>query len=154
MRLKLSSYSLGKTQDFSQYVLPDPYVSKRHLRVYTVVYANDEPNEIDVLVYAEDLSHNGTFWNGSLIGKGNGGFLLCHGDILRLSRNTNLSFVALTESPRASPFDLTQEREMAVGTHLSLYEATADRDLAISRKIRRHGQTTRSGSIRQGFHGY
>ena len=75
-------------------MLNDPYTSKRHLRIYTVVYENDEPGEVDTLVYAEDLSQNGTYWNGSFIGKGNGGFLLSDQDILRLSRRTYIVFSA------------------------------------------------------------
>lgn len=104
----------------SHYALNDPYVSKQHVRIYTVVYENEEPNDVDTLVYAEDLSHNGTFWNGSLIGKGNGGFLLSHGDVLRLSRFTSLCFSGLTKTSSSSPFNLIQENEMAVGLLLLL----------------------------------
>lgn len=96
-------------------MLDDPYTSKRHLRIYTVVYENDEPNEVDTLVYAEDLSLNGTYWNGAFIGKGNGGFLLSDTDTLRLSRRTYFVFTAVTTSDSRDTFDFTQETEMAVG---------------------------------------
>ncbi|KIV91597.1 hypothetical protein PV10_06116 [Exophiala mesophila] len=99
------------------YVLDDPHISKRHVRIYTVVYENEEPNDVDTLVYAEDLSHNGTFWNGSLIGKGNGGFLLSNGDVLRLSQRTFLCFTSLSDTSTSSPFNLTQENEMAQFRH-------------------------------------
>ncbi|KIW97292.1 uncharacterized protein Z519_02684 [Cladophialophora bantiana CBS 173.52] len=112
--LKLSrNYVLSACSPSSQYVLDDPYISKRHLRIYTVVYENDEPCEIDTLVYAEDLSQNGTYWNGSLIGKGNGGFLLSDKDVLRLSGQTLLIFTAVPEHAINEAFDYTQETEMA-----------------------------------------
>ena len=98
----------------SQYVLTDPYTSKRHLRIYSVVYENDEPSEVDTLIYAEDLSQNGTFWNGSFIGKGNGGFLLSDKDILRLSGRTYFVFSAVPSIQKPEKFDHVQETEMAV----------------------------------------
>ncbi|KAK4946221.1 hypothetical protein LTR10_014733 [Elasticomyces elasticus] len=97
----------------SQYVINDPYVSKRHVRLYTVVYENDEPNEVQTLVYAEDLSQNGTYWNGGLIGNGNGGYLLSNGDVLRLSRRTFLVFEYKTDRTPEAHFDFAQEWEMA-----------------------------------------
>jgi protein-serine/threonine kinase len=103
-------------------VLDDPYASKRHLRIYTVVYDDDDGNDRDTLVYAEDLSANGTYWNGALIGKGNGGFLLCNDDVLRLSRNTYFTFNCLPSSSNGSAFDLTQEREMGVCCKWTLHE--------------------------------
>jgi len=98
----------------SQFVIDDPYLSKRHLRIYTIIYENDEPSEVDTLVYAEDLSQNGTYWNGGFIGKGRGGFLLSDDDILRLSRHTYLVFTCITSCENKDTFDLTQELEMAV----------------------------------------
>lgn len=99
----------------SQYVLDDPVISNKHLRVYSVVYNGEKPNDVAPLVYAEDLSRNGTFWNGSLIGKGNGGFLLSDKDTLRVS--ARILFVYHTIVPREEDnlFDLTQEHEMKVG---------------------------------------
>ncbi|EXJ72356.1 CAMK protein kinase [Cladophialophora psammophila CBS 110553] len=104
---------VGRDKNRCQYVLDDPYISKRHLRIYTVVYENDEPYEIDTLVYAEDLSQNGTYWNGSLIGKGNGGFLLSDKDVLRLSGQTHIIFTAVPGDAMNEAFDYTQETEMA-----------------------------------------
>lgn len=44
-------------------------------------------------MYAQDLSLNGTFWNGLPIDKRNGGaVLLSDGDILRLSPESYLEF--------------------------------------------------------------
>ncbi|KIX09946.1 uncharacterized protein Z518_01027 [Rhinocladiella mackenziei CBS 650.93] len=104
---------IGRDQNRCQYVIDDPHISKRHVRIYTVVYENDGPNEVDTLVYAEDLSQNGTYLNGDFIGKGNGGFLLCDGDNLRLSRRTYLLFTAMTNGKTKESFDFVQEREMA-----------------------------------------
>lgn len=100
----------------SQWVLADPYLSTKHLRIYSVVYENEDEHELEYLVYCEDLSRHGTYWNGSLIGRGNGGFLLSNGDKLRLSRQTTFCFVVPDASTQSNHFDLTQESEMAVST--------------------------------------
>lgn len=99
----------------SQLFLDDPYVSARHLRIYTVVYDDNDSTEVDSLVYAEDLSRNGTYWNGTLIGRGNHGFLLSDGDVLKLSINVSLKFTRSSPLDNAMPFDLVQENEMDVG---------------------------------------
>lgn len=44
------------------------------------------------MIYAEDLSSNGSYWNGALIGKGNGAILLSDGDELRISPRIKLVF--------------------------------------------------------------
>lgn len=98
----------------SQYVLDDPVISNRHLRIYSVVYDGDEPNDVAPLVYAEDLSRNGTFWNGFLIGKGNGGFLLSDGDTLRVSARTLFVYRIHNPGNEDHLFDLVQEHEMNV----------------------------------------
>lgn len=66
-------------------------------------------------MYAEDLSRNGTYWNGSLIGKGNGGVLLSDGDTLRVSSRIYYHFRQSTRQDAERQFDLTQECEMKVG---------------------------------------
>jgi hypothetical protein len=81
------------------------------------VYENDEPNDVDALVYVEDLSQNGTYWKGCFIGKGSGGFLLSDGDVLRLSRQTYLVFQSVPQpkpNPPGEVFDYVQEVEMDV----------------------------------------
>ena len=105
---------IGRDKARCQYVIDDPYVSQKHVRIYTVVYEDDEPNEMETLIYAEDLSQNGTYWNGSIIGKGNGGYLLSDQDVLRLSSRTSLVFSGVTDSSSNLNFDLTQELEMGV----------------------------------------
>ncbi|EXJ83861.1 CAMK protein kinase [Capronia coronata CBS 617.96] len=111
MQTKKSSLDATERND-SQYVLNDPRVSKRHVSIYTVVYEKDEPNGVDTLVYAEDLSQNGTYLNGDFIGKGNGGFLLSDGNILRLSRWTSLIFHVVNKNESMDTFDVIQEKEM------------------------------------------
>lgn len=83
-----------------------------------MVYDNDNPEEVDVLVYAEDLSSNGTYWNGSLIGRGNGGFLLSQDDKLQLAPNVFLDFQASNNLTNVEHFDSTQEVEMVVSRRL------------------------------------
>jgi hypothetical protein len=99
----------------SQYVLHDPVISNKHLRIYSVAYECGKTNDVAPLVYAEDLSRNGTFWNGSLIGKGNGGFLLSDNDTLRVSARILFVFRTIAPHEEDGLFDLTQEREMKVG---------------------------------------
>ena len=53
---------------------------------------DEDETTVPPLVYAEDLSRNGTFWNGRLIGRGNGGFLLSDGDVLRLSPRVEIVY--------------------------------------------------------------
>jgi hypothetical protein len=76
----------------SQVLFKDPSVSGQHLRIYSVIFDLDQPEEVPPLVYAEDLSRYGTYWNGVLMGKGNGGYLLSRGDTLMLTSKTELEF--------------------------------------------------------------
>jgi hypothetical protein len=99
----------------SQYVLDDPVISNKHLRIYSVAYDGDNPNDVAPLVYAEDLSSNGTYWNGALIGKGNGGFLLSDKDTLRVSAGTLFVYRMILPQANGELFDSVQEHEMKVG---------------------------------------
>lgn len=109
---------------FSHYVLDDPCVSSRHVLIYTVVYDFDNPLEFPPLVYAHDLSRNGTFWNGQRIdSKNSGAVLLSDGDILRLSATSFLEFRTECQSERSlSP---TQKHEAKVVV-LKHYTSCAD----------------------------
>jgi len=73
--------------------------------------------DAEPLVYAEDLSRNGTHWNGSLMGKKNDAFLLSDYDRLRLTSKTSLVFRAHSTNEQ-DYFDLVQEREMQVSSHI------------------------------------
>jgi serine/threonine protein kinase len=101
--------------NLSHHVVHDAVVSNKHLRIYTIIFDddNDQSEDIAPLVYAEDLSRNGSYWNGSLVGKGNG-VLLSAGDTLRVSPRVYFQFQPRTSDARGKAFDLTQECEMRV----------------------------------------
>lgn len=101
------------THSISQYVVEDPVVSNKHVRIYTIIFDHENPEEVAPLVYAQDLSRNGTCWNGSFIGKGTGGVLLSDGDVLRLSPRFYLQFRCETKN-QGDPFDRVQRNEMKV----------------------------------------
>jgi len=106
------SLYLAHADPSSHWTFDDPYMSHKHLRVYVIVFEDDDA-EGETLVYAEDLSRNGCHWNGSLMGKKNDAFLLSDGDRLRLTSRTSLVFQASSVDER-NYFDLVQEREMQV----------------------------------------
>ena len=70
----------------------DPTISRRHLKIYSIVYDEDEKTEIQPLVYAENLSPSGMYWNGNYVSKGQGGILLSKNDELKLSPSLTLTF--------------------------------------------------------------
>lgn len=109
-----SRFSSSPSHSVSQHVIDDPHVSRKHLRIYTIVYDSEDPSEVDALIYAEDLSSHGTYWNGSLIGRGNGGFLLSDGDVLKLAPNVSFQYQSLTADDGSEAFDIVQEHEMQV----------------------------------------
>jgi pSer/pThr/pTyr-binding forkhead associated (FHA) protein len=102
----------------SSYIINDPAISKKHLRIYSVVYEQDNESDVETLVFADDLSSNGTYWNGSLIGKGSGGVLLSEGDRLKLAPNVYLYFHTPGEAADVQHFDIEQENEMKVGKRI------------------------------------
>ncbi|KAL1979521.1 hypothetical protein VTN96DRAFT_5678 [Rasamsonia emersonii] len=102
---------IGRDQRKCQYVVDDPVVSNRHVRIYTIIYDHDNPQEVAPLVYAQDLSRNGTFWNGAKIARGNGGVLLSDGDILRLSPGSYIQF-RCRSGQTTDPFSALQRQEM------------------------------------------
>lgn len=85
------------TDSYSTLILDDPTVSNQHLRIYSILYDPESDSNIAPMVYAEDLSRNGTYWNGVFIGKSNGGILISDGDRLRIS--PRLSFIYHGTSP-------------------------------------------------------
>ncbi|KAJ5280208.1 hypothetical protein N7478_005580 [Penicillium angulare] len=77
----------------SQYALSEPYISGKHVRLYTVIFDEVQPENVSPLVYAQDLSLNGTYWNNHQMRKGSrGNYLLNHGDILKLAPDLNIQF--------------------------------------------------------------
>lgn len=93
----------------SQLVVQDPTVSNKHCRVYSIVVDDN----IEPLVYIEDLSSNGTLWNGSFLGRGNEGALLCNGDKIRISPRISYTFESVRTS-EPDPLDDIQESEIRV----------------------------------------
>ncbi|OXV12153.1 hypothetical protein Egran_00084 [Elaphomyces granulatus] len=102
---------IGRDRKHCQYVVEDPVISNRHIRIYTIIYDQENLQEIAPLVYAQDISRNGTCWNGCRIVRGKGGVLLSRGDILQLSPSFYLQFQCNT-SETIRPFDILQKREM------------------------------------------
>lgn len=98
---------------YSQYVIDDPCISNKHLRVYTILFDRDNPGEVAPLVYVQDLSMNGTTWNDYQMGKGSGSFLLGHGDILKLTPDIYLVFQC-EGHVKETGFDMLQKVEMKV----------------------------------------
>lgn len=110
---------------YSQYEIPDPYVSNTHIRIYTIIFDQDVSYDVAPLVYAEDLSRNGTLLNGHLMGIGNGGFLLRQDDVLSITRDISIRFNSATcVSDRC--FSDIQMNEIQV----SLYIGLSDRNLS------------------------
>lgn len=77
------------------------------------MFEQEEGSDIPPLVYAEDLSSNGTYWNGTLIGRGNGGVLLSDGDVLRVSPRLSFSYRG-ADPILPEPRDEVLEREKKV----------------------------------------
>ncbi|GFF64490.1 hypothetical protein CNMCM6936_009085 [Aspergillus lentulus] len=111
---RLSFYeSFNANWDISQYVVQDPFISNRHLRIYTIIFDQENPDEVAPLVYAQDISLNGTSWNNYPMGKGNGSFLLSDGDILQLSLSVHLLY-RRDGHREEDHFDVLQRVEMRV----------------------------------------
>lgn len=108
-------YQSTLTVTNSQYVVNDPVVSNRHLRIYTIIFDRDNPDEVAPLVYAQDISLNGTSWNNYPMGKGNGSFLLSDGDVLKLSPDFHLLYRREAHKDE-NHFDMLQTVEMRVNT--------------------------------------
>lgn len=103
----------------SQYIIENPFISNKHLRIYTIIFDRENPQEVAPLVYAQDLSMNGTLWNDLPMGKGSGSFLLSDGDVLRLSPGFFLRFCCVGRGDGC--FDVVQRMEMEVSLHSSFY---------------------------------
>lgn len=72
----------------SRYIIADWRVSKKHFRIYSIIYEQSELDKIQPLIYCEDLeSTNGTFVNEQCIGKAGldiRGHLLSDNDIIEV----------------------------------------------------------------------
>ncbi|KAE8360200.1 kinase-like domain-containing protein [Aspergillus caelatus] len=104
---------VGRDQRRCNHVVDDPVISNIHLRIYTIIFDRENPDEVAPLVYAQDLSMNGTSWNGYPMGKGKESFLLSDGDVLRLSPKLSLHFRCAVQG-KEDCFDMLQMIEMRV----------------------------------------
>ncbi|PTU19795.1 hypothetical protein P175DRAFT_0439669, partial [Aspergillus ochraceoroseus IBT 24754] len=102
---------VGRNEKKCQYVMNDPLVSNKHLCIYTVLFDQDNPEEIAPLVYVQDISMNGTEWNGYRMANAQRSFLLSDGDILRLSPKSYIQFREV-DPLRGKSFSLLQKIEM------------------------------------------
>lgn len=89
-------------------------MSNKHLRIHTVLYDRDDGTGCEALVFAEDLSRNGTFLNGLLMGRGAGGFLLSNGDTMRISSRFHFRFVSCPGYEQNVDIPSDQEEEIRV----------------------------------------
>ncbi|KAI1943971.1 hypothetical protein LOZ66_000559 [Ophidiomyces ophidiicola] len=86
---------IGRSPKSCQIVVNDFRVSKKHLRIYAIVFDQDNPTEVAPLAYAQDTSLNGTLWNGRRMDRKTGGVLLSNGDTLRICDNIAYTFQSL-----------------------------------------------------------
>jgi hypothetical protein len=91
-----------------------PSVSARHFRIYSVLYDDTDYTEVDTLVYGENVSQYGTYWNNLFVGQKQGSFLLSNDDELKLGSKVRLRLKTHSRSLEASQFDPIQERELQV----------------------------------------
>ncbi|KAJ5689400.1 hypothetical protein N7462_003792 [Penicillium macrosclerotiorum] len=101
---------IGRDGNTCQVQIQNPFVSNKHLRIYTILFDQDNLQDIPPLVYAQDLSLNGTSWNDYKM-KGKGSFLLSDGDVLRVAAGVYIRFrsVDVTATDR---FTYLQRLEM------------------------------------------
>lgn len=155
-------YLIGRTQHAAppllsktlhQFVIPDSRVSKKHFRIYSVIYEqksnyDTQSESLPPLIYCEDLeSSNGTYINGELIGiigKERVPHLLCDGDVIELTPNWIFRF---QQSSHRMIFPSSrQTRDMQVRrlfsqnvAFIDLFQHFADR-YAVSDRILGSGQ--------------
>lgn len=102
---------------------PDPTISNKHLRIHCILYEKAGNGEVPPLVYATDVSSNGTFLKksnaacassqsdyGLLMTRKHGAFLLDHQDQLRISDSVTLIYNDISEVTQ-SHLTSTQEEE-------------------------------------------
>ncbi|KAL4991995.1 kinase-like domain-containing protein [Aspergillus falconensis] len=107
---------VGRDPRKCQYVIKDPFVSNKHLWIYTVIFDQDNPGEVAPLVYAQDISMNGSLWNNYRMRNGRSSFLLSDGDILRLSEGVYLIYRSF-DNAQPTYFDPFQALEMRAFSH-------------------------------------
>lgn len=99
-------------KSFSQFIIADFCVSKKHFRIYSIIYEQSELDRIQPLIYCEDLeSTNGTFVNDECVGKAGTerrGHLLIHGDVIEIKPHWKYYFQQQHKPPETDDggFDL------------------------------------------------
>lgn len=95
-------------------------MSKRHFRIYSVIYDKEKCDEFHPLIYCEDLeSTNGTYVNEKcigMIGFERKGHLLTHGDIIGIKPDWRFRFQQHSDAPM--PQRLTQLQDLEVSVQL------------------------------------
>ncbi|PWY72891.1 kinase-like protein [Aspergillus heteromorphus CBS 117.55] len=115
---------VGRSSTDCQYTLPNHTISRKHLHIYTVTVDPDNPEETPPLVYAEDISSTGTYWNGYPMA-GKGGFLLSDGDVLRLAGQVYLRFRLLSACAIGGEWDgLGRITRVDVNVYMAYENAT------------------------------
>ena len=123
-RFSCLSSLLSSSRPSSRYHWSDSSISNKHLRIHCVLYEQDPVSGIPPLVYATDVSSNGTVLRTSATGgisapaglpmsKQRRSRLLEHGDVLLLSRSVTLVFHSLVPTAE-NDFTAVQERETNV----------------------------------------
>ncbi|ORY09890.1 kinase-like domain-containing protein [Clohesyomyces aquaticus] len=100
-------FYLGRNSALCQHYWSDRSISNRHVRIHCVLYEQDPVAGIPPLVYAADVSTNGTYLKksnvecassqgrGIRMGRKSGSFLLDEGDELRISDSVTLIYHSL-----------------------------------------------------------
>lgn len=100
---------------FSQYQILNSHVSSRHIRIYTVTFDEDDPDDFEPLVYAQNLSRFGTKWNAYMMHEQGESFLLSDGDLLEVTPGVTFRFKSASPTPQ-DLFSPQRNREMRVST--------------------------------------
>ncbi|KAJ2707553.1 hypothetical protein FB645_000730 [Coemansia sp. IMI 203386] len=73
-----------------------PVTSSVSSNRHCTITASVDSESMDYLVVCEDLSSNGTFWNGKKIGK-NRSVILSHGDVIEIKKGYYFTYLQLTK---------------------------------------------------------
>lgn len=133
----------------SRYSIVDDRISKRHFRIYSIIY---DANSLDFppLIYCEDLeSSNGTYVNGVLIGKitqERVGYLLCDGDVVEIRPLWKFRFHQMNYQVDTRSKGLWSDREACVSSFCSVYSSLFY--IVFSRPFWNRRSNVRQGPIR------
>ncbi|KAL5379949.1 hypothetical protein PMIN06_005154 [Paraphaeosphaeria minitans] len=118
-------FYLGRNPALCERHWPDPTISNKHLRIHCIIYDEFGNGGVPPLVYASDMSSNGTFLTksnaeransqasqGVLMTRKHGAFLLDDKDELRISESVSLVYHDM-DSKSGSLLTPTQECEVA-----------------------------------------